>query len=72
MLFGDEFLGFFGDGLDDTIDDAVVDELVVVVGGTLGDTLGDTVGDELDLVRAFISSRIFSYNMRHFSTLRTP
>ena len=68
MLFGDEFLGFFGDGLDDTVDDAVVDELVVVVGGTLG----DTVGDELDLVRAFISSRIFSYNMRHFSTLRTP
>ena len=84
MLFGDESIGSFGDGLGDivatvgdTVGSAVVgtdgDMIRDIDGDVIGDIFGDMVGDESDdFVRAFISWRIFSYNLRHFSTLRTP
>ena len=75
ILFGDEFIGvrFLVDTLCSTLDKIVVDALGDEIGDALvGAAVGEKEGDEVDFVRAFISWRIFSYNLRHFSTLRTP
>lgn len=71
ILFGDEFIGdsFSADTLDKIVVGALGDE---VDNSIVGTAIVDKLGGELDFVRAFISWRIFSYNLRHFSTLRTP
>ena len=71
ILFGDELIGdsFLVDTLDKIVVDTLGDE---IDGAIVGAVIVEKLGDELDFVRAFISWRIFSYNLRHFSTLRTP